>query len=69
MIDWKEDYKWICKILLALVVVFILITLTIDSNFKRIRKQLNEKDEQIWQLETQVEDLKEQIHILENVRT
>ena len=34
--------------------------------FGKTKKQLNDKDEKIWQQETEIEDLKEQIHILSN---
>lgn len=66
MIDYKQKYKELYTILVIVVSAILIIAFMIGIGLGKTKKQLNNKDEKIWQQETEIEDLKEQIHILSN---
>lgn len=61
MIDWKKEYDKV-----KLMLILTMITTCISSILFFIN--LDEKDEIIWQQSMKIEDLKEQIYILNNLK-
>lgn len=66
MPNYYKKYKELYTILVIVVSAILIIAFMIGIKFGKTKKQLNDKDEKIWQQETEIEDLKEQIHILSN---
>lgn len=66
MPNYYKKYKELYTILVIVVAAILIIAFMIGIEFGKTKKQLNDKDEKIWQQETEIEDLKEQIHILSN---
>ena len=65
MIDYKQKYKELYTILVIVVATILIIAFMIGIEFGKTKKQLNDKDEKIWQQEMEIVDLKEQMHNLE----
>ena len=61
MIDWKKEYKK--KFILDLILIFIY-----WASIVILSLNIEKRDEEIWKLQAQVEDLKEQVYMLEKVK-
>ena len=66
MIDFEKDLKEFQKIIVKIVLILIvLITLIFGLLYYVIKEEITSRDERIWQLEVENQDLKEQIYRLE----
>lgn len=68
MIDYKQKYQELYKFLALITVLMIISLMFFILGFRETTKNINEKEERIWQLEVENEDLKEQVHILSNIK-
>lgn len=68
MIDYKKECERLYKFLVAITIALVISLILFCMNFRATVKKDNEKNEKIWQLQTEVVELKEQLHILENVK-
>ena len=61
MIDYKQKYKEERIFLIIVIIMSFLLTVVFNLNIEK-------RDEEIWKLQAQVEDLKEQVYMLEKVK-
>lgn len=62
--DYREKFYELIGVLLILIVVILIGGFYTAAKIGEMIRNANEKDEIIWQLETEKVELKEQIHIL-----
>ncbi len=68
MIDWKKEYNKLYKILLTVTILIAISLIMFIATFSKVTIKLKEKDNKITEQQIEILDLKEQIHILENVK-
>ena len=68
MIDWKKEYNKLYKTLIAVTILIAISLIMFIATFSKVTIKLKEKDNKITEQQIEILDLKEQIHILENVK-
>ena len=61
MTDYKQKYKEERIFLIIVIIISFLLTVVFNLNIEK-------RDEEIWKLQAQVEDLKEQVYMLEKAK-
>lgn len=65
MIDYYKKCQELHRTLIAITILLTIALILFLIGFKGITEKMNKKDDKIWQLESEIVELKEQIHILE----
>ena len=65
MIDYYKKCQELHRTLIAITILLTTALILFLIGFKGITEKMNKKDDKIWQLESEIVELKEQIHILE----
>lgn len=67
MINWEKEYKILRRFLIGVIILITIALIMFIIGFRGTSELIQQKQDEIWQREVEIEDLKEQIHILKNI--